>query len=123
MLKLEVVIVIVGLRTETDLFHFLLLLILLRFLLLFLLRIEEFLVVHDTAYRRVRRCSYLDKIEILLIRYMHSLLKRVDTLLYIVAYKAYLCDTANLIIDSVRVFFNNATATRSGLRSCYNLNF
>jgi hypothetical protein len=49
----------------------------------------------------------------------HGLLKRVDTLFYVVANKANLCDTANLIVNTMRVFLNNATATRSGSNSCY----
>jgi hypothetical protein len=54
---------------------------------------------------------------------MHCLLKGVDTGFYVVANEANLLDTAYLVVDTMRVFFNNATATRSGLRSCYNLNF
>ena len=123
MLEFEVVVVIIGLRTETDLFHFLLLRIRLRLFLFFLLRVQELLVVHHSANGRVSRSSYLDQIEILLIGNSHCLLKRVDTLFYIVADKAHLCHTANLIIDSMRVFFNNATTTWSGSNSCYILSY
>lgn len=123
MLEFEVVIVIIGLRTESDLLHLLLFLVGLCLFLLFLLSIEEFLVVNHPADRRVGGRSNLDEIEILLIRYSHSLLKRVDTLLYVVANKANLRDAANLIIDTMRVFFNN-TATAWPLRnSCYMFNY
>jgi hypothetical protein len=48
-------------------------------------------------------------------------LKRVDTLLYVVADKAYLQDTADFIIDTMRILFDNTTAARSGINSCYML--
>ena len=118
-LELEVVIVVIGLRSETNLLHLLLLLVRLCLFLLFLLRVEEFLVVNDSADRRIRSSRDLDQIEVEVIGYFHSLLKRVDTLLYIIANKAHLCDTANLIVNTMRVFFNNSTATRSGRNSCY----
>ena len=118
-LELEVVIVVIGLRSETNLLHLLLLLVGLCLFLLFLLRVEEFLVVNDSADRRIRSSRDLDQIEVEVIGYFHSLLKRVDTLLYIIANKAHLCDPANLIVNTMRVFFNNSTATRSGRNSCY----
>lgn len=121
MFELEVIVMIVGLRTETDLFHLLLLLVSFRLLLLFLLRIEELLVVNNSADRRIGRRRYLDQVEVLLISNMHCLLKRVDALLYIVADEANLSDTADLIVDTMRVLFDDATATRSGSNSCYML--
>ena len=120
--ELEVIIVVIRLRTEPDLLHLLFFLVSLRLFLFFLLCVEELLVVNDTAYRRVGGRRYFDQIKVLVVRYTHSLLKRVDTLFYIVADKAHLCDTANLIVNTMRVFFNHTTATRSGLRSCYSFN-
>ena len=119
MLEFEVVIMIVGLGTETDLFDFLLFLVRLRLFLFFLLGVEEFLVVYDAAYRRVGRCSDLDEVEVLVIGNFHCLLERVDTGLYVVADKAHLCHTADLIVDTVRIFFDNTTTTWSGSNSCY----
>jgi len=60
MLEFEVVIMIVGLGAETDLLHLLLLLVSFRLFLFFLLGVEEFLIVHYSAYRRIRRCSDLN---------------------------------------------------------------
>jgi hypothetical protein len=48
---------------------------------------------------------------------------RVDALLYVVADKANLCHTADLIIDPMRVFFNNTTTAWSGSNSCYMFNY
>jgi hypothetical protein len=50
---------------------------------------------------------------------VHCLLERVDALLYIVADKAHLSDSADLVVNTMRVFFNNATATRSVGNCCY----
>ena len=52
-LELEVIVMIVGLGTETDLFHFLLLGIRFCLFLLFLLRVEEFLIIYDAAHGRI----------------------------------------------------------------------
>ena len=119
MLKLEVIIMIIGLRSKTNLFNFLLFLVGFRLFLLFLLRVEELLVVDNTTNRRVGSRRNLDEVKILLIGYVHSLLKGVNTLLYIIAYEAHLQDTADFIIDTMRVFFDNTTATRSLRNSCY----
>ena len=119
MLELEVIVMIVGLGTETDLFDLLLFLIRLCLFLFFLLCVEEFLVIYDAAYRRISRCSDLDEVEVLIIGNFHCLLEGVDTLLYVVANKANLRHTANLIVDTVRIFFDNTTTTWSGSNSCY----
>ncbi len=63
-LELEVIVMIVGLRTETDLLDFLLLGIGFRLFLLFLLRVEELLVVHYAAHGRSRSRSNLDQVEV-----------------------------------------------------------
>ncbi len=63
MLELEVVVVVVGLRTEADLldhdFH----LIGFQLLGLFLLLVEEFLVIGDAAYGRLGLGRDLDQVE------------------------------------------------------------
>ena len=117
MFEFEVVIVVIGLRAETDLLHLLFFLVSFRFFLFFLLCVEEFLVINDPAYRRVRRSSYLDEVEILLIRDAHSLTEVIDTGFYIVANKAHLLDTADLVVDTMRVLFDNS-ATAWPLRNC-----
>ena len=119
MFEFEVVIVVIGLRTEPYFLHLLFFLVSLRLFLFFLLRIEELLVVHDSADRRVSRCSDFDEVEVLLVRDSHGLLEGIDPRLNIVANKAYLCDSANFVVNTMRVFFDNTTATRSGSNSCY----
>ena len=119
MLELEIVVVVIRLRSKSDFLDLCLLRVGLGLFLLFLLGVEELLVVNDSAYRRRRGRRYLDEVEILVIGHFHSLLERVDTLLYIVANKAHLLDTAYLIVDTVRILFNNSTATRSLRNSCY----
>ncbi len=121
--EFEVVVMIVGLRTETDLLDFLFLRIRFRLFLLFLLGVKELLVIYHAAYRRISGCCDLNQVEILLIGYTHSLLERVDSLFYIVADKANLGDSAYLVIDTMRVFFDNATATRSGSNCSYCFNY
>ena len=123
MFELEVVIMVVGLRTETNLLDLLLLLVSLRLFLLLFLRVEELLIIYHAAHRRVGGSSDLDQIKILLIGNMHCLLIGVDTRFYVVANKANLLDTAYLIVDTMRVLFDNTTATRSGSNSCYIPNY
>ena len=119
MFELEVIIVVVRLGSETNLLNLLLLLVGFRLFLLFLLRVQELLIVDDPADRGSRRRSYLDEVEILVISYFHSLLIRVDALLYIIADKAHLLDTAYLVVDTMGILFNNSTAARSLRNSSY----
>jgi len=119
MFEFEVVIMVVGLRSEPDLLHFHLLGICFRLFLLFLLGIEELLVVHDTAHGRVRGRSYLDQVEVQIIGNFHCLLKGINTLLYIVADEAHFLDTAYLVVDTMGILFDNSTATRSVRGCCY----
>ena len=116
-LELEVVVVVIGLRAETDLLHFLLLLVRLRLFLLFLLGVEELLVVNNSANGRIGGRSDLNQIEVEVIGNLHCLLEGIDPLLYVVADEAYLLDTANLVVNTMRVFFNNTT-TAWPLRNC-----
>ena len=118
-LELEVVIMIVGLWTETDLLDFLLLSVRFCLFLFFLLRVEEFLVIDYSADRRRSGRSDLNEVEVEIICYFHSLLKRVDALLYVFADKAHLCHTANFVVNAMRIFFNNTTTAWSGSNSCY----
>ena len=119
MFQLEVVVMVISLRSETYLLDFLLLGIGCRLFLLFLLRVKEFLVVNHPANGWIGRRGYLDEVEVLLIGYLHSLLERVDALLYIIAYQAHLEHAANLVVNAVRVLFDYATASRSVGSCCY----
>ena len=121
--ELEVIIVVIRLRTEPDLLHLLFFLVSLRLFLFLLLCVEELLVINNAADRRRSRWSDLDEVKILVVRYFHSLLIRVDTLLYIVANKAHLSHTADLVVDTMRIFFDYSTTTWSGRNSCYCFNY
>jgi len=73
--EFEVIVMIIGLWTKTNLFDILLLGICFRLFLLFLLRVEEFLVVDDAAHGRCGSWSDLNEIEVLVIGYLHCLLE------------------------------------------------
>ena len=119
MLELEVIVMIVRLRSEADFLDFLLLSIGFGLFLLFLSSVKELLVVHYAAHGRSRRRSYLDQVEVEIIRNAHCLLEGIDTLLYIVADEAHFLDTANFIVDTMRILFDNSTAARSVRGCCY----
>ena len=123
MFEFEVVIMVVRLRSETDFLDLLLFLVCLRLFLLFLLCVEELLVVNNTADRRVGSRCNLDEVEVLLIRHSHGLLKRVDALLYVVAYEAHLLDSAYLVVDTVGVLFDNSATAWPLRNSCYMFNY
>ena len=123
MFELEVVIMVIRLRTETDFLDLLLLLVSLRLFLFLLLRVEELLVINNTADRRIRCSRNLDEVEVLLISHLHSLLKRVDALLYIVAYKAHLLNPTYLVVNTMRVLFDNSTTAWPLRNSCYSFSF
>ena len=77
-LELEGVVVVVGLRAETNLLDDGLYLLGLDFLLLLLLLVEEFLVIEDSADRRVGRRGYFDEVEFEVVGEFHGVLYRVD---------------------------------------------
>ena len=118
-LELEVIVMIVRLRSEADFLDFLLLSIGFGLFLLFLCGIEELLVVHNAAHGRSRSRSDLDQIEVQIISNLHCLLEGVDTLLYIVADEAHFLNVADLIIDTMWILFDNSTAARSVRGCCY----
>ena len=118
-LELEVVVVVIGLRAESDLLDLLLFLVSLGFFLLFLLVVEELLVVDDAAHGRCGSRRDLDEIQILLIGHSQGLLEGVDTLLYVVANQANLLDSADFIVNTMRVLFDNSTTAWSRRNSCY----
>ncbi len=118
-LELEVVVVVIGLRAESDLLDLLLFLVSLGFFLLFLLVVEELLVVDDAAHGWCGSRRDLDEIQILLIGHSQGLLEGVDTLLYVVANQANLLDSADFIVDTMRVLFDNSTTAWSRRNSCY----
>jgi hypothetical protein len=55
----------------------------------------------------------------LFISNVHRLLEGVDTGLYIFADKANLRHTFDLIVNTIRIFFDNTTTAWSGSNSCY----
>lgn len=77
-LELELIVVVVGLRTEANLLNDRLDLLGLDFLLLLFLLIEELLVVEDAAYWGIGVGRDFDQIEFLIISHFHGLLNGVD---------------------------------------------
>ncbi len=123
MFELEVIVVIVGLGSEPYFLDFLLFLVCFCFLLFLLLCVEELLIIHDPANGRISRCSNLDEVEILLICDVHSLLEGVDTGLYVVSDETNLRHTTDLVVNTIRILFDNTTTAWSGSNSCYNFSF
>ena len=89
MVELELEVVLIGLRTETDLLDDHLRSVRLLLLRLLFLLIDEFLVVDDLAYGRIGVRSDLHKIQFPFFGHLQCLCERVDALLgYIVAHHA-----------------------------------
>ena len=65
MLELEIVVVLIGLRTETNLFDFNLNLFGLKLLLVLLLLIEELTIIYNTTYRWLGVRGYFNQVETL----------------------------------------------------------
>lgn len=103
MLELEVVVVVIGLRSETDLLDHYLGRLGLLLLLAFLLLIQELLVIKNLAYRRLGGGGYLDEIELKLLGHLQRLLYGVDACLNIVAYESDFTG-ADALIGCVGVF-------------------
>ena len=120
MLQLEVVVVIVGLRSETNLLHHNFGRFGLLLLLPFLLLIEEFLIIQNLAYRRHCIGRNLDQIETLLVGHVHSFLYGVNTLLYIIADQTHLFGTDafvdTILIFNVILFCRHRSVRPTGLR-------
>lgn len=98
MLELEVVVVVICLRAEANFLNCNLDLLCLNLLLLLLLLIEKLLVVEDFADRRIGGRRDFDKIKLLIVGHLHSLLNGIDTrILNVVSNKANLRDTDSVI--------------------------
>ena len=107
--QLEVVVVIVGLRTETDLLDYDLHGFGLDLLSLTLLLIQELLIVGDTAHRGIGLGRNLEQVELHLVGQLDSLANREhDGIFDIVAYDAYL-RCSDLVIDAMRILLLGAT--------------
>ena len=109
MLELEVIVVVVGLWTETNLLDYNLNLLCLDLLSLLLLLIEELLVVGNTAYWRICLGRDLDEVELHLISQLDSLLDGEHEVgLYVLTYDAHgwCCD---LVVDTVGILLLRTT--------------
>ena len=101
--ELEVIVVVVGLRTETDFLNndfdglgFL-------FLLVLFLLVEELLVVKDFADGGLGVGRDFNEVEFLLVGHSQGLLNGVDALLNVVADQAHLLG-ADAVVDSMLLF-------------------
>ncbi len=103
MLELEVVVVVVGLRSETNLFdHYLGSLGFLFLLTLFLL-VEEFLIVKNLAYRGLCGGRDFHEVELLLFSHFQGLLYGVYACLNVVAHEPdFAC--ADALVGCIGVF-------------------
>ncbi len=109
MLELEVVVVIVGLRSETYLLHnYLGRLGLLLLESLFLL-VKELLVVENLAYRRHSLGRNLHEVKLLLLSKTQSLLNGIYAIFDIIADNAYFAGTDTLVYG-IWFFFTRSTA-------------
>ena len=102
MLELEIVIMLIGLGTETYLFHLLLHLLLLHLFLMLLLLVEEFRIVDDTTDRRLRIRRNLHKVNSLLMSQIQCLPCR-HHLCSVIANHTYF-PNANLLVHAVLEF-------------------
>ena len=67
--------------------------------------IKDLVVVNDSGYRRVGVWRFFYQVQILFVCHSQRSLEGVDSLLYIVAYKAHLMHTADTIVNAVGHFF------------------
>ncbi len=100
MLELEAVVMIVGLRTETDLLHHDFCSLGLLLFLTFLLLIEKLLIVEYLTYRRLGGRRDLNQIKPLLFGYFQGLGYRVDAGLDVVAHQTHFTGM-DTFVDSV----------------------
>ena len=113
MLQLEVVVVVVGLRSEANLLDRDLRLVGLQLLCLFLLLVEELLVIGDAAHGGIGFGRNLDQVELHLVRELECVADReYDGLFDVVADHAHL-GCRDLVVDTVRIirFFRLKTGS------------
>ena len=103
MLELEVVVMVVGLRSEADLLYHNLGGLGLLLFLPFLLLVEELLVVEYLANRGLGGGRDLDEVELLLFGELEGLLDGVYAGLNVVTYEANLAG-ADALVDGMGVF-------------------
>ena len=100
MLELEVIVVVIGLRSKADLLDDDLDALSLLFLLLLLELEDELLIVDDATYWRIDIGRDLHEVKLLVVSDTESLLYRIYSLLYIVPDEAHFLG-ADSLIDSV----------------------
>ncbi len=107
MLQLEVVVVVVGLGSETDLLHNYLCRLGLDFLGLLLLLVEIFLIVENLAYRRLCVGRDFHQVELELFGYLAGFMNGVYAWCHVVADKTHLA-CVDVLVDVVRRLFHLA---------------
>ena len=115
-LELEVVVVVVGLGTETDLLDGHLRLVGLQLFGLLLLLVEELLVVGNAADGRIRLGRDLDEVQFHLVRKAQSVADRHDLrLFHVVSDDAYF-GSRDLFVDAVRILLFGQSASEAVVR-------
>ena len=114
--ELEVVVVIVGLGAETNLLDDHLHLLGLDLLGLFLLLVQELLVVCDAADGGIGLGRNFDQVELHLVRQTQGVADRHDLrLLHVVAHHAHL-GCGDLLVDAVRILLFGQSASEAVVR-------
>ena len=110
MLEFEVVVMLIGLRSEAYLLDNDLGRIGFLFFLFAFLLVQELLVVQYSAHGRLGIRRDLHQVKVLFVGNLHGLTQGINTLLYIVTHQTNLSHAAYCIIDAVRQFFFNTSA-------------
>lgn len=102
MLQFEVVVMLVGLRSEPYLLDDYLRRLGFLLLLTLLLVIQELLIVNYLAYGRYRSGGNFYQVQVLPVGNAHRLCERIDALLHIVAYQADFSYSFYRVVDAIR---------------------
>lgn len=107
---LEIEIMIVCMRTETNLFHNDFRRFRLHLFLLLLLFVEELLVIHYAAHRRIGTGYDFHEIKPVFFGDLQRFGKRVDSRFNSFSYETDLCYVTDLFVDTMKFFFYSWSA-------------
>jgi hypothetical protein len=103
MLHLEVEVMLIGIGSETNLFHHRLGRFRLGFLLLLLLFVQELLVIYNPAYRGITVGNNFNQVQLFLFRNTPRFFERIDVRLDVLSNQPDF-GSGNIFIDIVLVF-------------------
>lgn len=101
--QFEIVVMVVCLRSETNLFNYNFSCFCFKLFFPLLLLVKELLIINNPTNRRCGVRRNFDKVEFLLIRYLTSLLYCINTRLYVFTYQTNFFN-ANFFVNSVGEF-------------------